>query len=130
MSDNPEDYELVHYGVKGMKWGKRRADKKAAAAEQDKKIIGAREREGARSAKMENAQNKAIDAFVKGDQAKSDRFMKQAQKIEMDALSHPDNKVAHQLTSGEKKVRRVENVATAVAFAGMTAAVVIGSKGR
>lgn len=23
MSDNPEDYELVHYGVKGMKWGKR-----------------------------------------------------------------------------------------------------------
>lgn len=23
MSDNPEDYELVHFGVKGMKWGKR-----------------------------------------------------------------------------------------------------------
>lgn len=24
MSDNPEDYELVHYGVKGMKWGVRK----------------------------------------------------------------------------------------------------------
>lgn len=27
MSDNPEDYELVHYGVKGMKWGRRQASK-------------------------------------------------------------------------------------------------------
>ena len=26
MSDNPEDYELVHYGVKGMKWGRRKAE--------------------------------------------------------------------------------------------------------
>lgn len=26
MSDNPEDYELVHYGIKGMKWGRRRPD--------------------------------------------------------------------------------------------------------
>lgn len=24
MSDSPEDYELVHYGVKGMKWGVQR----------------------------------------------------------------------------------------------------------
>lgn len=26
MSDSPEDYELVHYGIKGMKWGVRRKD--------------------------------------------------------------------------------------------------------
>lgn len=25
LSDNPEDYELAHYGIKGMKWGRRRA---------------------------------------------------------------------------------------------------------
>lgn len=24
MTDRPEDYELVHYGVKGMKWGRRK----------------------------------------------------------------------------------------------------------
>lgn len=27
MSDNPEDYELFHYGVKGMKWGVRNKEK-------------------------------------------------------------------------------------------------------
>lgn len=27
MSDNPEDYELVHYGVKGMKWGVRKEER-------------------------------------------------------------------------------------------------------
>lgn len=26
MSDNPEDYELAHYGIKGMKWGVRRKE--------------------------------------------------------------------------------------------------------
>lgn len=25
MLENPEDYELAHYGIKGMKWGRRRA---------------------------------------------------------------------------------------------------------
>lgn len=130
MSDNPEDYELVHYGVKGMKWGQKRADKKAARQKQDEDIMAARTREAGRANKLDQKHNKAIDAFLAGDQDKSDRLMKQAQKIEFDALNHPDNKVAHTLTSGEKKVRRVENVVTAVAFAGMTAAVVIGSKGR
>lgn len=26
MSDNPDDYSLVHHGIKGMKWGRRRKD--------------------------------------------------------------------------------------------------------
>lgn len=127
MPDNPEDYELVHYGVKGMQWGKRRADKKVARQKQDDDIMAARTREAGRANKLDQKHNKAIDAFLAGDQPKSDRLMKQAQKIEFDALNHPDNKVAHTLTSGEKKVRRVQNVATAAAFAGMTAAVVIGN---
>lgn len=33
MSDNPEDYELVHFGVKGMKWGKRQASKDSNRAQ-------------------------------------------------------------------------------------------------
>lgn len=33
MSDNPEDYELVHYGVKGMKWGIRKDRPKMTRAE-------------------------------------------------------------------------------------------------
>lgn len=31
MSDKPEDYELFHYGVKGMKWGVRREDRPSAS---------------------------------------------------------------------------------------------------
>lgn len=37
MSDNPADYELMHYGVKGMKWGRRKKDNNRA---QVKSAIG------------------------------------------------------------------------------------------
>lgn len=124
MSDNPEDYELVHYGVKGMKWGQKRADKKAARQKQDDDIMAARTREAGRANKLDQKHNKAIDAFLAGDQAKSDRLMKQAQKIEMDALSHPDNKVAHTLTSGERRSKRMGDITVGVLAAVTVAAVV------
>lgn len=124
MSDNPEDYELVHYGVKGMKWGRRRADKKNAKAEkkaarekEDTAINEARVRQVGRSSKIDQKHNKAIEAFVTGDQAKSDRLMAQAQKMEVDALDHPDQAMATKLTSGERRVRRVNNIAMATIMA-------------
>lgn len=156
MSDNPEDYELVHYGVKGMKWGRRkaqavgsaiagaekkrmefakehgygaqikkasgrRAEKKAAREKEDTEIGEARLRQVGRSSKIDQKHNKAIEAFVTGDQAKSDRLMAQAQKMEVDALDHPDQAMATKLTSGERRVRRVNNVAMATVMAASVA---------
>lgn len=128
MSDNPEDYELVHYGVKGMKWGQRRADKqnakaekKAAREKEDTAIGEARARQVGRSGKIDQKHNKAIEAFVTGDKAKSDRLMGQAQKMEADALNHPDQATATKLTSGERRVRRVNNVAMGAIMAASVA---------
>lgn len=39
MSDNPKDLELFHYGVKGMRWGKRKAPVKAHYDDLDDKTL-------------------------------------------------------------------------------------------
>lgn len=44
MSDSPEDYELFHFGVKGMKWGVVKSVK-GKLAERDAKILDAREKQ-------------------------------------------------------------------------------------
>ena len=173
MSDNPEDYELMHYGVKGMKWGVRKAidlekkrvaktkeinskiaskakdaaskaastvksnpvysvdnakrrfssQKKAARQTEDKETTSARERQVSRSVKVEKKQIEAVDAFLSGKQKLSNKLMDEAKNLHSEMLNHPDQKIANRMTTGEKRVRKI-NTAIAMTSIGLSAAAI------
>jgi hypothetical protein len=102
---------LAHYGVPGMKWGHRRAArveakaaKKAARAEEDRQIVGARIRQEKRAA---NLNNKAAATYTattkKGQKAAEEAYARAEKKL----VNNPDAITAARMTSGEKAVNRV-----------------------
>lgn len=124
MSDNPEDYELVHYGVKGMKWGKRRADKKAARQAENDEIEGARTRMAKKENKFEATQLSALSEAKKGNKAKAAELWGKSAEMEMNILSSPDAATARKLTSGERTANRLSTgvaIAAAATYVGMRA---------
>lgn len=124
MSDNPADYELAHYGVKGMKWGKRRADKKAARQAENDEIKGARTRIAKKGNKFEATQLSALSESKKGNKAKAAELWGKSAEMEMNILSSPDAATARKLTSGERTTNRLSTgvaIAAAATYVGMRA---------
>ena len=89
-----EEFALRHYGVKGMKWGKRKA--KPTGVE----INQARERYARDVAKINNEVAKGRDAYDRGDMKTAKRQGTKAENLRKQALSN--QAVAARLTRGEK----------------------------
>jgi hypothetical protein len=102
---------LEHYGVKGMKWGHR----KATSGE----IHGARRRVEAGRKKVNAAEDKMATARTSKDAAAA---KKNFDKVNKEFLNNPDRVTALRLTKGEKW----SNAALIVLFPGAGAAAVGG----
>lgn len=70
---NRNQYELYHYGIKGMKWGVRRAEKKAARAAEKKKKADER----AQQKFYRNVQNNWYGSYNKA----AEKFNPQLEKV-------------------------------------------------
>lgn len=150
MSTTLVDDFLEHAGVKGMKWGVRKAEsqerinngnhtspknpnkvaraekkaaKKAAREEEDRQIIGARIRQEKRVANLNNKAAATYTATTKKGQKAAEEAYARAEKK---ALNNPDVETSQKLTSGERAVARV-NTAVALTAIGFTLAVGVGS---
>lgn len=88
---------LAHFGVKGMKWGKR------SARPSTSDIKDARVRQNARLRGVQNAEdNLNLRAIQKPSEAKDKAAVRAFQKAEKDFHDNPDRAVAQRLTRGEK----------------------------
>lgn len=87
--------ELFHYGVKGMRWGKRK-DKPSSAD-----IEVARANQSARVARVNEKFVKSVTARDKGERAAAKA---EYQKLNQVFLDHPDRVTAMRMTRGEKAV--------------------------
>lgn len=101
MTAEIEDH-LAHYGVPGMKWGKRKvAESKARNAS----IDGARARQAGRKAEVRALTAKRITERSEKGKAKLDRAIAD-KNFEID--NNPDSKAAKQLKTGEKVMKGVK----------------------
>jgi hypothetical protein len=95
--ESPSPGELVHYGVKGMKWGVRKA-------------VSTREVYGAR-ARLQVKQNEFASQKRKVRKAKSPTAKANAEtklnKLKVDFLNDPDRVTAARLSTGEKVVATI-----------------------
>ena len=99
MSTSTDDF-LVHYGVPGMKWGKRSGgSRKETRQAKNAKIHGARR---AQEARLRNLQEAEGDFYVARTNKGKDKAEKIMRKREKDFFTNPDAKTAAKLTSGEK----------------------------
>jgi hypothetical protein len=108
---------LEHHGVKGMKWGHRRANVTGA------EIKDARNRTVSRANAL-NAQGDKFNLTKPGTKA-HEKEGKKLNQMNVDFLNHPDRATAMRLTKGEK----AGLIALSVLFpvAGTTASVAAGS---
>lgn len=123
MTDEVDDF-LAHFGVKGMKWGKR----KQAVLAADAKILEARSNQKARKARVSKSISE-LDKFdvSKGPWSKAEkRAQKKAEQEYFDSINDirmtPDKKTAALKTSGEKAVDRVIMAVGAVTVVSLIAA--------
>jgi len=99
MSTSTDDF-LAHYGVPGMKWGKRSGgSRKETRQAKNAKIHGARR---AQEARLRNLQEAEGDFYVARTNKGKDKAEKIMRKREKDFFTNPDAKTAAKLTSGEK----------------------------
>lgn len=123
--------EFYHYGVPGMKWGKRKAARVAAKTakreardEEDRQIMAARIRNDKRIA---NLQNKAAATYT-ATSAKGRKLAEEAyNKAEARMFSHPDAATSMRMTSGEKKIQRINTTVALSAIALTLGAGAIGA---
>lgn len=93
--DKPSLEELMHHGVKGMKWGHR----KARPSNDD--IRGARRRVRAHERKLSDAEDDMTNPNTgKVNPSKAKKF----RELESSFLKNPDRATALRLTTGEKFV--------------------------
>ena len=122
MSDNPEDHELLHHGVKGMKWGVRkksdgtssgrstRAEKKQARRQHDADIKKAR-------AQNVDHINDAFQKRANYDKQTTDKGRKVAEKLLNESIEKYEKnfELSMEKTRGEKIARNLIYVAGGVA---------------
>lgn len=101
MPELVEDH-LAHYGVPGMKWGKRKI---AASKERNASIDGARSRQAARKAEIRQLTAQRISERSEKGKAHIDRKLAD-KKFEID--NNPDSQAAKQLKTGEKVMKGVK----------------------
>lgn len=121
MTDIVDDF-LAHYGVKGMKWGSRKARK----ADRDAAILKARENQKKRKNEFAKAQADLTLSFEKNESkgrvGPDSKFEKAYFQKKMAYLNNPDVKTARQKTSGEKMVDRLIITAGTTAIAALVTA--------
>lgn len=119
MSETTDDF-LQHYGVRGMKWGKRNGSRSSGGGSGKKSkpttydILAARQAQGARLRKLQEAEGDFYVARTAKGQDKAEKIMRQREK---DFFTNPDAAMAAKMTKGEK-------VVTGIAY-GMTAAMAV-----
>lgn len=117
------DATLEHAGVKGMKWGVRRAAKREATRQNDLSIVSARIRQEKRAGGLTNAAAKTYATTSKKGQAAA---LKTFERVQKQYLTNPDAATSEKLTSGEKATRNFVLSLYGVSAA-LTVASIVGS---
>lgn len=105
MSEVTDDF-LQHYGVQGMKWGKRNGSSKSGGGGTGKNgkvtsgdIHLARRAQVARARNLSAAESKYYAATTNKGRAKAEKMM---DKLEKDFYNNPDAKISAKMTKSEK----------------------------
>lgn len=121
--DTPAD-ALEHFGVKGMKWGRRKAKPTATEIRDARALTAGREREIRRATDQLNL------AVAKSPNSKeTKKVAKELAQLHVDYLKNPDRATAWRMTTGEKLASALLAVAvpglgTVAVAGGVTARVV------
>lgn len=101
--DNYAENVLAHYGVAGMRWGKRKGSSKESGSKKPKatsqEILEARYRQQLRLQKAQEAQGDFIVARTNKGKDKAEKIMRQREK---ELFNNPDAEIANKMTKGEK----------------------------
>lgn len=101
MSD--ED-SLAHYGVKGMKWGKRKKASFGEIQEARMRLDGKRGEYFGQKRKVKEAKK---EAKASGNTAKYDKQKAKLDKMKVDFMNNPDRVTATRMSNGETALRSV-----------------------